>query len=41
MLGKKPGDMKLALAFENDNFSQDVRLGVVEAAKKHGHGNYH
>ena len=41
VLGKKPGDMKLALAFENDNFSQDVRLGVVEAAKKHGHGNYH
>ena len=36
VLGKKPGDMKLALAFENDNFSQDVRLGVVEAAKKHG-----
>ena len=35
-LGKSPGDMKLALAFENDNFSQDVRLGVVEAAKKHG-----
>ena len=36
LLGKKPSDMKLALAFENDNFSQDVRLGVVEAAKKHG-----
>lgn len=36
VLGKKPGDMKLALAFENDNFSQDVRLGVVEAAKKYG-----
>ena len=35
-LGKKPGDMKLALAFENDNFSQDVRLGVLEAAKEHG-----
>ena len=36
VLGKKPGDMKLALAFENDPFSQDVRLGVVEAAKRHG-----
>lgn len=35
-LGKKPGDMKLALAFENDPFSQDVRLGVLEAAKRHG-----
>ena len=35
-LGKKPSDMRLALAFENDNFSQDVRLGVVEAAKKYG-----
>ena len=35
-LGKKPQDMKLALAFENDNFSQDVRLGVEEAAKKYG-----
>ncbi|MGU9952185.1 MAG: amino acid ABC transporter substrate-binding protein [Gammaproteobacteria bacterium WSBS_2016_MAG_OTU1] len=35
-LGKKPSDMKLALAFENDNFSQDVRLGVLEAAKKYG-----
>ncbi|MGI9306423.1 MAG: amino acid ABC transporter substrate-binding protein [Gammaproteobacteria bacterium] len=36
VLGKTPGDMKLALAFENDNFSQDVRLGVVEAAERHG-----
>lgn len=35
-LGKDPSDMKLALAFENDNFSQDVRLGVVEAAEAHG-----
>lgn len=35
-LGTKPGDMKLALAFENDNFSQDVRLGVLDAAKEHG-----
>ncbi len=35
-LGKTPAEMRLALAFENDNFSQDVRLGVVEAAAKHG-----
>lgn len=35
-LGKSPGDMKLALAIENDPFSQDVRLGIVEAAKRHG-----
>ena len=36
VLGKSPSDMRLALAFENDNFSQDVRLGVVEAAQQHG-----
>src|SRR3546814_17304262 len=24
------------MAFENDPFSQDVRVGVVDAAKKHG-----
>lgn len=35
-LGKKPGDLKIAMAFENDPFSQDVRLGVLEAAKRHG-----
>ena len=35
-IGKSPSGMKLALAFENDPFSQDVRLGVVEAAKRHG-----
>jgi branched-chain amino acid transport system substrate-binding protein len=34
--GKKPSDMKIAIAIENDNFSQDVRNGVVEDAKKHG-----
>jgi len=28
--------MKPALAFENDLFSQGVRLGVMEAAKRHG-----
>lgn len=36
VLGKKPSDMTLALAFENDPFSQDVYLGVTEAAKRHG-----
>ena len=35
-LGKSPDQMKLALAMENDPFSQDVRLGVEEAAKRHG-----
>ena len=35
-LGKSPDQIKLALAMENDPFSQDVRLGVEEAAKRHG-----
>ena len=34
--GKKSSDVKLALAFEGDAFSQDVRIGVVEAAERHG-----
>ncbi len=34
--GKKPSDLKLAMAFENDPFSLDVRAGVVEDAKKYG-----
>ncbi len=34
--GKKPGDVRVALVFENDPFSQDVRLGVVEATDKYG-----
>src|SRR5262245_31635506 len=34
--GKKPSDMKIAVAIENDNFSQDVRNGVLEDAKKYG-----
>ena len=34
--GKKASDVKLALAFEGDAFSQDVRIGVVEAAERHG-----
>ena len=34
--GKKPGDIKVAMAFENDPFSLDVRAGVVEDIKRHG-----
>jgi len=35
-LGKKPGEIKIAGAFENDPFSQDIRAGVLDDAKKHG-----
>lgn len=34
--GKKPSDIKVAMAFENDPFSLDVRAGVVEDVKKYG-----
>jgi len=34
--GRKPSDLKLAMAFENDPFSLDVRAGVIEDAKKYG-----
>ena len=34
--GKKPSEVKIAMAFENDPFSLDVRAGVVEDAKKYG-----
>ena len=34
--GKDPSDVKIAMAFENDPFSLDVRAGVVEDAKKYG-----
>lgn len=34
--GKKPSDVRIAMAFENDPFSLDVRAGVVEDAKKYG-----
>jgi len=34
--GKKPGSLKIGMAFENDPFSLDVREGVIDAAKKHG-----
>ena len=34
--GKKPSDLKVAMAFENDPFSLDVRTGVVADAEKYG-----
>ena len=33
--GKKPSDVKIAMAFENDPFSLDVRAGVVADAEKY------
>ncbi|MEM7778043.1 MAG: amino acid ABC transporter substrate-binding protein, partial [Pseudomonadota bacterium] len=34
--GKKPGDVKVAVAVENDPFSLDIRAGVLDDAKKFG-----
>ncbi len=34
--GKNPSSVKVAMAFENDPFSLDVREGVVDTAKKYG-----
>ena len=34
--GRKPSSLKVAIAIENDPFSQDIRDGVMEDAKKHG-----
>ena len=34
--GREPSSLRVALAFENDPFSQDVRAGVTEDAKRHG-----
>lgn len=34
--GRKPSDVKVAMAFENDPFSLDVRAGVVDDANKYG-----
>ena len=34
--GKDPATLKVAIAIENDPFSQDVRDGVVEDAEKYG-----
>ena len=35
-LGKKADELKIAMAFENDPFSQDIRNGVMDDAKKYG-----
>lgn len=35
-MGKKPNELKVAMAFENDAFSQDIRAGVLEDAAKFG-----
>ncbi len=34
--GRDPATLKVALAFENDPFSQDVRAGVIDDVKKYG-----
>jgi branched-chain amino acid transport system substrate-binding protein len=34
--GKKPGDLTVAMSFENDPFSLDVRAGVVDKIKEYG-----
>ena len=34
--GRDPGSLKVAMAFENDPFSLDIRDGVIEDAKRHG-----
>ena len=34
--GRKPSDIRVAMAFGNDPFSRDVRAGVVDAASKYG-----
>jgi branched-chain amino acid transport system substrate-binding protein len=34
--GKNPNTVKIAMAFENDPFSLDVRDGILEDAKKYG-----
>jgi branched-chain amino acid transport system substrate-binding protein len=34
--GKKPSSVRIAMAFENDPFSLDVRAGVVADAKRYG-----
>jgi branched-chain amino acid transport system substrate-binding protein len=34
--GKKPSDVRVAMVFENDAFSLDVRAGVIEEMEKYG-----
>jgi branched-chain amino acid transport system substrate-binding protein len=35
-LGKKPNEIKVAMAMENDPFAQDVRAGVLDDIERHG-----
>lgn len=35
-LGKKPNEITIAVATENDPFSQDVRAGILDDAKRYG-----
>ena len=37
--GKKPSDVRVAMAFENDPFSLDVRAGVIADMERHGMQN--
>lgn len=34
--GRDPAELKIAMAFENDPFSQDIRAGVIDDAAKYG-----
>ncbi len=34
--GKDPSSLRIAMAFENDPFSQDIRKGVMDQAKEYG-----
>lgn len=34
--GKKPADVRIAIAVENDPFSLDVRQGVIDSAREYG-----
>lgn len=34
--GRDPSSLRVAMAFENDPFSQDIRAGVTEDATRHG-----
>ena len=35
-LGKTPETIRVALAMENDPFTQDVRAGVINDIRRHG-----
>jgi branched-chain amino acid transport system substrate-binding protein len=34
--GRDPSSLRVAMAFENDPFSRDIRAGVIDEAKKYG-----